>query len=75
MKANAQLGEMHDRLIDCDMQNPKERFCDGLLRLVEDPLKPRDEQGRFRANPILLLLALVLALALGTFLLLSFVQS
>ena len=75
MKANAQLGEMHDRLIDSYMQSPKERFCDALLRLVEDPLKPRDEDGRFRANPILLLLTLVLALALGTFLLLSFVQS
>ncbi|HYW40049.1 MAG TPA: hypothetical protein VE957_18205 [Terriglobales bacterium] len=56
MKANAQLGEMHDRLIDCYMQNPKERFCDALLRLVEDPLKPRDERGRFRVNPILDLL-------------------
>ena len=75
MKANAQLGEMHDRLIDSYMQNPKERFCDALLRLVEDPLKPRDEDGRFRVNPILLLLSLVLALALGTFLLFSFVQS
>jgi hypothetical protein len=75
MKANTQLGEMRDRLIDCYMQNPKERFCVALLRLVEDPLKPRDEQGRFRANPILLLLALVLALDVGTFLLLSFVQS
>ena len=75
MKANAQLGEMHDRLIDFHLQNPKERFCDALLRLVEDPLKPRDEDGRVRVNPILLLLTLVLALALGTFLLLSFVQS
>ena len=75
MKANAQLGEMRDRLIDYYTQNPKERFCDALLRLVEDPLKPRDEDGRFRVNPILLLLALVLALALGTFLLFSFLQS
>ena len=75
MKANAQLGEMHDRLIDSYMQSPKERFCDALLRLVEDPLKPRDEDGRLRVNPVLLLLTLVLALALGTFLLLSFVQS
>jgi len=75
MKANAQLGEMHERLIDFHIQNSKERFCDVLLRLLEDPLKPRDEHGRFRANPILLLLALVLALALGTFLLFSFVQS
>ena len=75
MKANAQLGKMHDRLIECYMQNPKERFCDALLRLVEDPLRPRDEDGRFRVNPILPLLVLVLALALGTFLILSFVQS
>jgi hypothetical protein len=74
MKANKQLGEMHNRLIDCYMQHPNARFCDALLRLVEDPLKPRDEGGLFRVNPILLLLALVLALALGTFLLLSFVQ-
>jgi hypothetical protein len=42
---------------------------------VEDPLKPRDEHGRLRVNPILLLLTLVLALALGAFLLLSVVQS
>ena len=59
MKANAQLGEMHDRLIDFHLQNPKERFGDALLMWVEDPLKPRDEHGRFRVNPILLLLAIV----------------
>jgi hypothetical protein len=75
MKANTQLDEVHDRLIDFHMQDPKERFCDALLRLMQDPLKPRDEDGRFRVNPILLLLTLVLALALATFLLLSFVQS
>jgi hypothetical protein len=75
MKANAQLGEMHDRLIDFHLQNPKERFCDALLRLVEDPLKPRDEHGRFRMNPILLLLAIVFALAFGTFLFFTVVQS
>jgi hypothetical protein len=75
MKANTQLGEMHDRLIDFHMQNPKERIGDVLLMWVEDPLKPRDEHGRLRVNPILLLLTLVLALILGTFLLFSLVQS
>ena len=75
MKANAQLGEMHDRLIDFHMQNPKERIGDVLLRWVEDPLKPRDEHGRFRVNPILLLLAIVFALVFGTFLFFSMVQS
>ena len=75
MKANTQLDEMHDRLIDCYMQNPKERFCDALLRLVEDPLKPRDEHGRLRVNPVLLLLTIVFALVFGIFLVFSMVQS
>ena len=74
MKANTQLDEMHDRLIEFHLQDPKERFCDALLRLVEDPLKPRDERGRFRVNPILPLLAIVFALVFGTFLFFSMVQ-
>jgi len=75
MEANAQLDEMHDRLIDFHMQNPKERLGDVLLIWVEDPLNPRDEHGRFRVNPILLLLAIVFALVFGTFLFFSVVQS
>lgn len=74
MKLNAQLDEMHERLIDLYTQNREERLVDALLRLVEDPLKPQDERSRFRVNPILLLLALLCALALGTFLFFSFVQ-
>jgi hypothetical protein len=75
MKANAQLGEMHDRLIDFHLRNRKERIGDVLLMWVEDPLKPRDEHGRLRVNPILLLLAIVLALVFGIFLVFSMVQS
>ena len=75
MKADAQLGEMHDRLIDFHLRNRKERIGDVLLMWVEDPLKPRDEHGRLRVNPILLLLAIVLALVFGTFLFFSMVQS
>jgi hypothetical protein len=75
MEASAQRDEMHDRLIDFYMQNPRERFCDALLRFVEDPLKPRDEHSRFRVNPILLLLAIVFALVFGTFLFFSLVRS
>jgi hypothetical protein len=75
MKANTQLGEIHDRLIDFHLRDPKERICDVLLMWVEDPLKPRDEHGRLRVNPILLLLAIVLALVFGTFLFFSVVQS
>lgn len=75
MKANTQLGEMHDRLIDFHLRNRKECIGDVLLMWVEDPLKPRDEHGRLRVNPILLLLAIVFALVFGIFLVFSLVQS
>ena len=75
MKANAQLDEMHDRLIDFHLRNRTERIGDVLLMWVEDPLKPRDEHGRLRVNPILLLLAIVFALVFGIFLVFSMVQS
>jgi len=75
MKANAQLGEMHDRLIDFHLRDRKERIGDVLLMWVEDPLKPRDEHGRLRVNPILLLLAIVFAVVFGIFLVFSMVQS
>jgi len=74
MKANTQLGEMHDRLNEFHLSNPNERIGDVLLMWVEDFLKPRDERGRLRVNPILLLLAIVFALVFGTFLIFSMVQ-
>ena len=75
MEANTQRDEMHDRVINFYVQNPNERLCDALLRLVQNPLKPRDEHNRFRVNPILLLLAIVFALVCGTFLFFSMVRS
>jgi hypothetical protein len=73
MKPNAQTNDMRGRLIDFYLQNPNEHLGDAMLRLVEDPLKARSEHGTFSINSILLFLAMVLALALGTLLLFSFV--
>ena len=73
MKPNAQLNDMRGRLTEFHMQNPDEHLGDALQRIVEDPLKPRSEHGTFRINPIMLFLAMVLALTLGTFLLFSFI--
>ena len=75
MKANTKLGEMHERLIDFHLRNPRELIGNVLLMWVEDPLKPRDERGRLRVNPILLVLAIVVALGFGIFLVFSMVQS
>ena len=54
------------------MQDPEARLFTSLLRQIEDPLRPRDENGGLRLNPILLLLALILVLAASTFLFFSF---
>ena len=75
MRADIQLGEMHDRLVDFHRHNEREGLRHALLMYMEEPLKPRDEHGRFRVNPILLFLAIVLALVLGTFLFFSVVRS
>lgn len=74
MNENAQLEDMHSRLIMFYAQDQKERLCDALLRHVEDPVKPRNERGHFRVNPILLILAVLASLVLGAFLVFSFVQ-
>jgi hypothetical protein len=75
MKAKTQFDGMHDRLVDFHLRNPRERIGDVLLMWVEDPLKPRNEHGRLRVNPILVLLAIVFALVFGIFLIFSMVQS
>jgi hypothetical protein len=75
MNADTQLGAMRDRLMDFHQQNPREGLGNELLLYIEDPLRPRDEHDRFRVNPILLLLAVVLALAFGAFLFFSVVRS
>jgi len=72
MKRNEQAERIRIRLQGFHAQDPEERLLSSLVRLIEDPLRPRTEDGRFRLNPILLLLAAILALAVGTFLVLSF---
>jgi hypothetical protein len=72
MTDDTQTERMRERLLQFYTQDIEESLFAILLRRVEDPLKPRTENGGFRLNPILLLLAAVLALAAGTFLSFSF---
>ncbi|MGE5110921.1 MAG: hypothetical protein ACM3JB_08710 [Acidobacteriaceae bacterium] len=62
------------RLQKYQAQDHEERLVPTLLRWVEDPLRPRTDRGRFRINPILVLLAVMALLAGGTFLFFSLVQ-
>ena len=65
---------MRNRLLGYFEQNPEETLLLTLRRWIEDPLKPRNENGRFRLNPILLLLAVLIAFSVCTFLFFSLVQ-
>jgi len=72
MTDDTQTDRMRERLRELYAQDVEENLCASLLRWVEDALTPRSKNGRFRPNPILLLLAADLALAAGTFLYFSF---
>jgi hypothetical protein len=72
MTENAQAERMRECLREVYAQDPEARLLANLLRRVEDPLRPRSENGGFRVNPILLLLAAIVVLATGTFLFFSF---
>jgi len=72
MTGNRQTERMRELLRQFYTQDIEESLLASLLQRVEDPLKPRTENGGLRLNPILLLLAAILALAVGTFLSFSF---
>jgi hypothetical protein len=57
-----------------DLETRQEQLLDTLRRRIEDPLRPKTNQGSFRINPILVLLAILALLAGGTFLLFSLVH-
>ena len=78
MKRNKQFGPMDEhlrRLREFHAQDPEASISRQICRLLEDPLQPLNTNGRFRINPVLVWLAAILALAVGTFLFFSFGKS
>jgi hypothetical protein len=74
MEQGNNTGTVVARLRSFHAADREERFMDAFVRRIEDPLKPRTDEGSFRANPILLLLAAVAVVAGGTFLFFSRAQ-
>jgi len=72
MKQESQVDEMCERLRKLCAEDAEERLLRNLLHQIENPLKPRNESGRFRVSPALLLLAAFAAIAAGAFLYFSF---
>ena len=74
MKKEEQALAMVERLRELRAAERGERIRDGVLRWIEDPLKPRTKEGKRRVNPILVLLAAMALLATGTCAFFSLVQ-
>jgi hypothetical protein len=49
-------------------QDPETHITPRLMRWLSDPLKPQDENGRFRVNPLVLIMLVVCLIAAGAFL-------
>jgi hypothetical protein len=67
MKRKVEVEESRQRLETFLAQDNQESLGATLLRCIEDPLRPRTRNGRFRLNPILLLLSVLAAIGLIAF--------
>jgi hypothetical protein len=74
MKRNPQIETMRGRLQSYLNDRREDTVLAVLRRVIEDPLKPRNEMGGFRLNPILLLLVVLITFSVGAFLFFSFVN-
>ena len=68
------MPQMQQNLRHLFEQDPEARILAGIRRHISDPVKPEDEDGRFRPHPILLLLGVIGALAMAVFLYFSYMQ-
>ena len=71
MKRNPQIETMRERLQSYFAQEREDTILASLRHWTEDPLKPRMENGSFRLNPLLLLLAGLATFSAGAFLFFS----
>lgn len=74
MRRSPQTETLCERLQSYLAQAREDTLLASLRHWTEDPLKPRTENGSFRLNPILLLLAVLATFSAGAFLFFSFVH-
>ena len=73
MRDKEQIATLVGRIRSYHATRQQERLGITLLRWIEDPLRPRTDKGNLRINPILVLLAVMVLLAGGTFLIFGLV--
>ena len=65
---------MHERLSKFLTEDLEDSLGGHVTRRLEDPLKPRTNDGHFRVNPLLLILGSVALVGVGIFLFFSYGQ-
>lgn len=65
---------MHERLSKFLTEDPEDHLWRHISRRLEDPLKPRANDGHFRVNPLLLILGSFALLSVGIFFFFSYGQ-
>jgi hypothetical protein len=68
MRRSPQIETLRERLQSYLAKEREDTILASLRHWSEDPLKPRTENGSFRLNPILLLLAVLATFSAGAFL-------
>jgi hypothetical protein len=58
---------MPERLSKFLTDDPEDCLWGHIIRRLADPLKPRTSDGRFRVNPLLLILGSVVLIGVGIF--------
>ena len=71
MRRNLQIETMRERLQSYLAQEREDTILASLRHWTEDPLNPRTENGSFRLNPIMILLAGLATFSAGAFLFFS----
>jgi antibiotic biosynthesis monooxygenase (ABM) superfamily enzyme len=74
MRRSPQTEILRERLQSYLAQEREDTILASLRHWTKDPLKPRNENGRFRLNPVLLLLVVLITFSAGSFLFFSFVH-
>jgi len=71
-KRQPKIVTMHERLSIFLAEDSEDRLWHHIIRRLEDPLKPRTSDNRFRVSPLLLILGSVPLVVVGIFVFFSY---
>lgn len=74
MPSGSETSEMHQELRRVYAQDQEARLVIGVVRRLADPVKPQNQEGRFRPHPLIIWWGLTGMVAVITFCYSSYIQ-